>query len=322
MQRRGHPEGALPLLQSAIAAAERDSHQIAQIGTLNNLGVMHLALHQYPNAIASLEQALQLAHRISDADKETMCLHNLATVHLSNGDAELAAQLHSTVLAACQAAGNAMGEASARHKLGDDLRQMGRYDEAATPYTTALKIRERMGSLRGQGTLHAALAALHLGTGNPERALGHGERALDLHGQARDDPGLCDALVLTADIRRTLRAPHEAIQDAERAASSVSTWAIPAAIAAPSRHWQTHSPQPATPHAPTRRAPRQWHSWTRSTTHTCTRSTTACTPYNGHRELPRTRNAVPVCRASPHFVVPLQCAVARTWPENGAEGTP
>ncbi|MGI5237286.1 AfsR/SARP family transcriptional regulator [Dactylosporangium sp. CA-139066] len=219
LQRRGHLEEALPLLETAYAAAERDGSKIAQVGTLNNLGVMYLALHDYPNAVATLDKALQLARRFGDVEKETMCLHNLASVHLSSGDAALAARLHGSVLAACRAAGNAMGEASARHKLGDDLRHMGQYSDATTHYTAALDIRERMGSLRGQGTVHAALAALHLETGELVRALAHGERALDFHSQARDDPGLCDALITVADIRRRLGSMDGAIHDADRATS-------------------------------------------------------------------------------------------------------
>ncbi|MER7007201.1 tetratricopeptide repeat protein [Dactylosporangium sp. NPDC000555] len=218
-QRRGHLEEALPLLRSALAAAERDGHEIAQIGTLNNLGAMYFALHDYANALTSFDGALRLARRSGDTGTETMCLHNLAAVHLSNGDAPMAARIHRSVLAACRAGGNSTGEASALHRLGDALRRMGRHDEAATHYLDALHIRERTGSLRGQGSLHRTLAELYLATGRPARALGHGERALDFHARARDDPGLCDALVTIADVRRALGSNRSAVRDAEQAIS-------------------------------------------------------------------------------------------------------
>ena len=219
LQRRGHQQEALPLLRSALAAAERDGHQIAQVGTLNNLGAVHFALHSYTSAVNSFDRALALARRIPDAATETMCLHNLGAVHLSNGNATVAAGIHRTVLAACRASGNATGEASALHKVGDALHQLGHHDEAAANYLEALRIRERLGSLRGQGTLHLALATLYLSTGQPERALDHAENALNLHGQASDDPGRCDALIAAADIKRTLGSNNDAILHAEHALS-------------------------------------------------------------------------------------------------------
>ena len=218
-QRRGHQEDVLPLLKSALAAAERDGHEIAQVGTLNNLGTTYFALHDYTNAAASIDKALQLARRIHFTEAETACMHNLAAVHLSKGDAPMAARIHRDVLATCRDTANPMGEASALHKLGDALRQMGQHDEAAAHYLEALDIRERMGSLRGQGTTHRALAMLYLETGQPKLALGHGERALDIHSRIRDDPGLCDALVTVADVERGLALNFEAVRDAERATS-------------------------------------------------------------------------------------------------------
>ncbi|WP_432995742.1 ATP-binding protein [Dactylosporangium sp. CA-233914] len=216
-QRRGHQEEMLPLLKSALAAAERDGHHVAQVGTLNNIGTAYFALHDHANAAASIEQALRLARRIGFAEAEAACLHNLATVHLSDGDAALAARIHRDVVAVCRATGNPMGEASALHRLGDALRQLGEHHEAAAHYRAALGLRERTGSLRGQGAIHRALAMLYLDLDRPDRALGHGERALDIHGGTRDDPGLCDALITMADIHRRLARPDEALRDAEQA---------------------------------------------------------------------------------------------------------
>ncbi|WP_433079661.1 ATP-binding protein [Dactylosporangium sp. CA-052675] len=218
-QRRGHQEEVLPLLKSALLAAERDGHPIAQVGTLNNIGTAYFALHDHVNAAASIEQARRLARRIGFAEGEVACLHNLATVHLANGDAELAARGYREVIGVCRAGGNPMGEASALHRLGDALTRMGEPDDAAAAYRAALGLRERTGSLRGQSATHRALATLYLGLDRPGLALRHGERALAIHGDARDDPGLCDTLIAMADIHRRLTRPVEAMRDAERAAA-------------------------------------------------------------------------------------------------------
>jgi tetratricopeptide (TPR) repeat protein len=218
-QRRGHQEDVLPLLRSALAAAERDGHEIAQVGTLNNIGTAYFALHDYPNAALYIEAALRLTRRIRFAEAETICQHNLAAVHLSNGDARMAARIERDVLAACRRATNPMGLASALHNLGDALSQLGEHDEALEHYLEALGIRERTGSLRGQGATQRALATLYLRIGRPDRAIGHARRALDIHDQTRDEPGLCDALVTMADVERELELNTQALYDARRAAA-------------------------------------------------------------------------------------------------------
>ncbi|WP_432829979.1 BTAD domain-containing putative transcriptional regulator [Dactylosporangium sp. CA-092794] len=215
--RRGHQEELLPLLRSALGAAERDGHEIAQVGTLNNLGATRFSLHDLAGAAAAFGRALALARRIGYTEAETVCLNNLAAVHLSNGEAALAARLLGDVLAACRAVGHLNGEAAALHKLGDALLQTGEHAAAGEHYRRALAIRERLGSLRDQGATHRALAALHLAVADPARARPHAARAVDAHTRTRDDPGLCDDLVTLADVERALDRPAESVRAARRA---------------------------------------------------------------------------------------------------------
>jgi tetratricopeptide (TPR) repeat protein len=94
---------------------------------------------------------------------------------------------------------------------------MGRYDEAASYYREALAIRERIGSLRGQGATHAELAALFLETGEWDLALEHCQRVLAIHDHTKDDVVHCDALITMADVQREKGMRRESIRTARQA---------------------------------------------------------------------------------------------------------
>ena len=121
------------------------------------------------------------------------------------------------VLQAWRDLGHAPGESSALHHLGDAYRLQHRYDEAARYYREALLIRERIGSLRGQGESHSALAALYLETGEWQRALGHCDPVLALHDRTKDDGVRCDALITMADVQRQIGGSRSAIRTARLA---------------------------------------------------------------------------------------------------------
>lgn len=202
--RYGRQNEVLELDQLALSAAEADGHLIGQIGTLNNLGVAYLALHDYGAAADTLEIAQRLARRIGDVEAEAVCSHNLASAHLELGDPEAAVDIYQSVLGALRGSGNAAREASTLHQLGAAYRRMNRHAHAVHYYTAALAIRERIGSLRGQGTTLSELAALYLETGARDLALEHCQLALEIHHRTKDESAHCDTLITMADVQREL----------------------------------------------------------------------------------------------------------------------
>jgi len=216
-ERYGRQDDVLELQQIALASANRDDHKVGQIGTLNNLGATHFALHDYGQATESVQAALRLAQQIGYTDAETLCSHNLASIHLSAGDTTKAIRIYQQVLTTCRATTNRAGEASTLHRLGDAHRRLAQYDQAIAYYDQALTIRQQLNTLRGQGATHTELAALHLETGTPDLALLHARLALQLHQRTQDQAARCDALITIADAERELAAYTDAHQHAQEA---------------------------------------------------------------------------------------------------------
>jgi tetratricopeptide (TPR) repeat protein len=210
-------DDVLELHELALSAAQLDGHQLGQIGTLNNLSVTHVALHNYERAATSLTAALELARTANARDAETVCSHNLAAVHAKTGDTDTAIDIYRRVLRTCREMANPAGEAATLHSLAKTSRQLKRYSEAIDYCLDALAIRERIGSPRGQGDSHGLLARLYLETGKLDLALTHGRLAGDIHARTNDQAARCDTLITMADIHRELAQPDAALRDAQHA---------------------------------------------------------------------------------------------------------
>lgn len=218
-ERYGRQHDVLELHQVALGCARADHHQIAELGTLNNLGVSYFALHDYCNAAKSFEAGLELARKMNYEEVEASCSHNLASVFLRTGELTRAVGIYRQVLDKCRDMSNSFGEASTLHRLGEALARRKQYDEAFDCYLKALAIREQLGSLRGQGKTHGELAALYLETGRKDLAFDHCRRALDIHHKTGDDAGLCDALVTMSEVERELQMYSAAVKHGQRAIS-------------------------------------------------------------------------------------------------------
>jgi tetratricopeptide (TPR) repeat protein/DNA-binding SARP family transcriptional activator len=218
-ERYGRQHDMLEIHQIALASARADHHQIAQLGTLNNLGVSYFAVHDYRNAAESFEAGLELAREMDYAEVEASCSHNLASVYLRTGELARAVGIYRQVLDKCRDMANSFGEASTLHRLGEALAKMKQYDEAFECYRQALAIREQLGSLRGQGKTHGDLAALYLETGQKDLAFDHCRRALDIHHKTGDEAAFCDAVITMSEIERALRMYPASIKHCRRAIS-------------------------------------------------------------------------------------------------------
>jgi tetratricopeptide (TPR) repeat protein len=192
----------IDLHELALTAARMDQRQDAESGTLNNLGAAYIAIHEYRKAVVYLQQSIDLARAAGYREAELAACANLASIHLRYGDTVAAVELCDYLLKEARKTGYSEGEAAALQRLSEANRMQMRYTEAERFAHEALGISERSGALRPQAAAHAALTALHLANGEPERAARHGAVALDLYGRAKDEAARSDALIAMAEVRQ------------------------------------------------------------------------------------------------------------------------
>lgn len=216
-ERYGRQDDILQLNKLALASAQRDGHEIGQIGTLTNLGATYLTVHSYQHAAESFAAARQLARSTGHIEAETICAHNLGSAYLSSGRAAEAIDIYEQALTVCRRTSESAGEAAILHRLGDAYLDLGKYRQSAAHYSGALRIRDRIGSLRGRGATHGRLGNLHLHTGELELAREHCGIALEIHDRTQDQAARCDTMITMADVHVRLAMPHEAVKFGQQA---------------------------------------------------------------------------------------------------------
>jgi tetratricopeptide (TPR) repeat protein len=194
-----------------------DKRQDAESGTLNNLGAAYIAIHEYRKAVSYLQKSIDLARAAGYREAELAACANLASIHLRYGDTAAAVELCDYLLKEARETGYSEGEAAALQRLSEAHRMQRRYTDAERFAHEAIGISERSGALRPQAAAHAALTALYLATGEPERAAQHGAVALDLYGRAKDEAARSDALMAMAQIWQARRRYGDAEQAARQA---------------------------------------------------------------------------------------------------------
>lgn len=147
-QRRGQEPEAVTLAEAALRAAEKTEDLGALAGAHNLLGV--LSRQDLSKAREHLEQALQCARTVRDADIEIAAADNLAQVHAAAGSLDRALPLAESALARAGQMGDRHREATLRNTLADLLRAAGRNAEAMEHLKRAVALFAEIGEPRQQ----------------------------------------------------------------------------------------------------------------------------------------------------------------------------
>jgi DNA-binding SARP family transcriptional activator/tetratricopeptide (TPR) repeat protein len=211
-ERYGRQDDVLQLTELALQSAQRDGHEVGQIGTLNNLGAIYLTMHAYARAASTFAIARDLANATGRIEEEPVCTHNLGSAYLSSGQTQRAIGAYTLALAGCRKISDPAGEAATLHRLGDTYLYLTQYAEAADHYFQALRIREHIGALRGRGITHSRLANLYLVSDDLPSAMRHCTTALAIHQRTNDQATRCDTLITLTDVQVRLGMFAEALE--------------------------------------------------------------------------------------------------------------
>lgn len=180
-ERSGYHDDLLTSHELALESARATGQVDAEIGTLNNLGLMYLNVHRPDEAFDHFQAGLDIARRQGHRPGEAVCLHNLGIVHFERGDDRKALELYGRALEINRDLDAGEGVAFGLHRIGMAYHRLGDLLEAKRSFDEALRIRVEIGHVRGQGATLTALAALHQALGELDEALECCHRALRIH---------------------------------------------------------------------------------------------------------------------------------------------
>lgn len=192
----------------AAAALERDVRY--------QLGIFYRRAGRAEDAVRAYERALELCP--PEEKRDVAFIHlGLGRSHRDAGRLEEAVEHLSTALGMLTDVGDARRAGCACNDLGDTLCAMGRWAEARARYEAGLLAHRMAGCESGVADAQAGIARCQLELGEPTKALGTVNQALD---GLRPDDGRGrwgDALLVRARVYMALERWDEAAADVRRA---------------------------------------------------------------------------------------------------------
>ena len=175
--RLGDYRQAIDLLTQALAFFRDTSNRQAEGSVLGGLGLCRFSLGDYRQAIDLHTQAVAIAHETGDRPLEGNELGNLGNCHYFLGDYRRAIDLYTQSLAIARETGDRPVEGNGLGNLGNCRFSLGDYRRAIDLYTQSLAIARDIGYRELEGNELGNLGVCHA-------RLGDYRRAIDLHTQS------------------------------------------------------------------------------------------------------------------------------------------
>jgi DNA-binding SARP family transcriptional activator len=178
----GHYDEATTLYARALQAALEVGDQLAEANARRVLGVVRGVILDDPAAVDHLERALAVYKQTGDSLLQAATLNNLGVLHSRRGELATSTRHLESALELSRLGGWQFHCAIAVN-LSENLRAIGRHEEAIGHLEMALGLFRENGDRPNESHVLAYLAELFLLTGREDQALDHANRGLSL---ARD----------------------------------------------------------------------------------------------------------------------------------------
>ncbi|MGW2396092.1 AfsR/SARP family transcriptional regulator [Kitasatospora sp. NPDC001664] len=137
----------------------------------NNLGIILLYSSDYPSALAAFFDSLTEVRQIGDLQREIGILNNIGEVHLAMDDRLSARRSFEEALALNAIIGSEVDRAALRINLADAIDSPEELPHALILCETGLETYRQLGDRRNQANALTALGDIHLRSGHPHSAL-------------------------------------------------------------------------------------------------------------------------------------------------------
>jgi tetratricopeptide (TPR) repeat protein len=213
----GSITAALEHYQQALAIAHEISDRRAEGVALSGLAGCYATLGQTGTAIEHYQQALAIYREIGERDDEAIDLNALAYGYATLGQTGERMEHHRQALAIYRETGNRDGEADALSGLAGGYATQGQTSAAVEHYRQALAIYRETGNRGGEANALSGLADCHATLGQIEKAIEDYRQALAIYRETGNRDGEADALSGLAYGYATLGQTGDAIEHHRRA---------------------------------------------------------------------------------------------------------
>ncbi len=177
--RAGDERGA-PYLNAALAELDPQRQPNQRARALANLARFHHYRNEWPQAIAYLEEARQLAEPLGDVDTVALIYSSLSGAYQQSGELTQSINLAQRLVELGQREGYPLAEAYGYEFLAEDMYVLARWDEALDYAARDRAIGEKIGAVDRVAWAEATNAHAYSGRGELTKALAAANRALAL----------------------------------------------------------------------------------------------------------------------------------------------
>ncbi|MEG3929671.1 CHAT domain-containing tetratricopeptide repeat protein [Microcoleus sp. T3_B1] len=207
---------ALNSWQQALQIYRALKNHEGEGGVLNNLGGAYRYLGNYAKAIEYMQQSLVIAREIKDRDGEWAALGNLGIAYKSLGNYAKAIEYGQQSLTIAREIKNRFGEGAALGNLGIAYKSLGNYAKAIEYAQQSLAIAREIKDRDGEGTALGNLGGAYLYLGNYAKAIEYTQQKLAIAREIKDGQGEGGALRNLGVIYRSLGNYAQAIEYAHQ----------------------------------------------------------------------------------------------------------
>ncbi|XP_069040789.1 tetratricopeptide repeat protein 24-like [Lepisosteus oculatus] len=179
-------EDVLTALRGCWELGESVQDQRERGDLYNDVGLAFSQLKRFPEAAAGFERALPLAG--AEPRRRAVVLQNLGAVHNALGEYPQALEYHRQAASLHGSLGNRSAQGQCFSNLAFALSQLGEHEEAGECYLHALQAFKDTGDCQGQWQASEGLGAARFHQGDPEKATVHYKQALALLSRCQDSP--------------------------------------------------------------------------------------------------------------------------------------
>lgn len=208
---------ALSVLTAAATTAARLGDRLAQANALIELGRLRFFMGDYPAAVQTQHEALELYRGLDNRIGQANALTFLGQLRGSTGDYEGAIQDHQDALELHRELDDHYGQANALLLLGQMWSATGNHEGAAQSLQEALDAYRELGDQIGQASALTYLGQVRLATGDYSAAVRDQQQALELSRDLGTRRGQANALTELGRIRLATGDYPGAVRDLQEA---------------------------------------------------------------------------------------------------------
>lgn len=201
---------------------------------LANIGMVHQRLGNYEKALGCLDEAMGFLKESGNRKWEAITLCRAGRVYLDLGRHEKALQYYQQALKIHREDGHRGREGATLHNIGHAYQKLGQYEKALEYYQEAIPILRGFRKQRAEGNVLNSMGKAYQKLGKHEKALKCSQEALSIHKDVKDPWGEASDLINIGREYRSLD-QNESAKQALNEALRISLQ-----IGAPDRVWQAH----------------------------------------------------------------------------------